>query len=57
MDDKTHEKPTLIDDVEKYLDLLPIGLVQFLTHITKDQKNMVNQQSNQLVLIIEDIIR
>ena len=57
MDDKTYKKPTLIDDVEKYLDLLLIGLVQFLTHITKDQKNMVNQQSNLLVLIIEDIIR
>ena len=57
MDDKTYKKPTLIDDVEKYLDLLLIGLVQFLTHITKDQKNMVNQESNQLVLIIEDIIR
>ena len=56
MDDKTYKKPTLIDDVEKYLDLLLIGLVQFLTHITKDQKNMVNQESNQLVLIIEDII-
>ena len=57
MDYKTYKKPTLIDDVEKYLDLLLIGLVQFLTHITKDQKNMVNQESNQLVLIIEDIIR
>ena len=57
MDDKTYKKPTLIDDVEKYLDLLLIGLVQFLNHITKDQKNMVNQESNQLVLIIEDIIR
>ena len=43
MDDKTYKKPTLIDDAEKYLDLFPVGLVQFLTHITKDQKNMVNR--------------
>ena len=46
MDDKTYKKPTLIDDVERYLDLFPVGLVQFLTHITKDQKNMVNQRLN-----------
>ena len=44
MDDKTYKKPTLIDDVEKYLDLLPVSLVQFL-----------NRQSNQLALISEDI--
>ena len=55
MDDKTYKKPTLIDDVEKYLDLFPVGLVQFLTHITKYQKNTVNRRSNQLALIIEDI--
>ena len=55
MDDKMYKKPTLIDDVEKYLDFFPVGLVQFLTHITKDQKNMVNRWSNQLALIIEDV--
>ena len=43
MDDKIYKKPTLIDDVEKYLDFFTVGLVQFLTHITKDQKNMVNR--------------
>ena len=53
---KRIKKPTLIDDVEKYLDLFPVGLVQFLTHITKDQKNMVNQRSNQSALIIEEYI-
>ena len=47
-----YKKPTLIDDVEIYLNLFPIGLVQFLIHLTSDQKNMVNQRSNQLVLII-----
>ena len=52
MDDKMYKKPTLIDDVEIYLNLFPIGLVQFLIHLTSDQKNMVNQRSNQLVLII-----
>ena len=35
MDDKTYKTPTLIDDVEKYLDLFSVGLVQFLTHIYK----------------------
>ena len=55
INDKTYKKPTLIGDVEKYLDLFPVGLVQFLTHIAKDQKNMVNQRSNQLALIIEDV--
>ena len=40
---KRIKKPTLIDDVEKYLDLFPVGLVQFLTHMTKDQENMVNR--------------
>ena len=55
MNDQAYKKPTLIDDVEKYLDLFLVGLVQFLTHITKDQKNMVNQRSNQLALIIEDV--
>ena len=35
MDDKTYKKPTLTDDVEKYSDLFPVGLVQFLTHIYK----------------------
>ena len=44
-----YKKPTLIDDVEIYLNLFPIGLVQFLIHLTSDQKNMVNQRSNQLV--------
>ena len=52
MDDKMYKKPTLIDDVEIYLNLFPIGLVQFLIHLTSDQKNMVNQRSNQLVLTI-----
>ena len=47
MDDKMYKKPTLIDDVEIYLNLFPIGLVQFLIHLTSDQKNMVNQRSNQ----------
>ena len=51
---KRIKKPTLIDDVEKYLDLFPVGLVQFLTHMTKDQENMVNRRSNQLALIIEE---
>ena len=55
LDDKTYKKPTLIDDVEKYLDLFPVGLLQFLTHKTKGQKNMVNRRSNQLAMIIEDI--
>ena len=49
MDDKMYKKPTLIDDVEIYLNLFPIGLVQFLIHLTSDQKNMVNQRSNQLI--------
>ena len=35
MDDKTYKKPTLTDDVEKYSDLFPVGLVQFSTHIYK----------------------
>ena len=47
MDDKTYKKPTLIDYVERYLDFFPVCLVQFFTHITKDQKNMVNRRSNQ----------
>ena len=47
MDDKTYKKPTLTDYVERYLDFFPVCLVQFFTHITKDQKNMVNRRSNQ----------
>ena len=32
---KRIKKPILIDDIEKYLDLFPVGLVQFLSHNIK----------------------
>ena len=53
---KCIKKPTLIDDVEKYLDLFPIGLVQFLTHNIKatieslSNKSLSEQECCQLCI-------
>ena len=53
---KCIKKPTLIDDVQKYLDLFPVGLVQFLTHNIKvtieslSNKSLSEQECCQLCI-------